>query len=384
MFHITYFTGELKLNCCRNLTTQSEHIRPLREMNATSLQYLRSRIETSVSKSCAKENECWIFTGARNNGYGMITVQKSSLYPKKSEYVHRISWIARHGRLPHTGMHISHTCGRRACFNPDHLEEKTATENQRDKLEQGTNNGRKSKLTAEQRDELYAAYDDARKQNLARGWRATLLDQFSGRFGVTITPSNLTDLVRVKNNGPRKREKSTKVDATVDDVRRAFVNALRKSTFETVRMPDGKTDVTCLVANYRQKRKYVIVTMRGQSSPYLHQVAAAVWHNNSVFYPSHVDEKKHEIDHVCQNPRCIAPHHLEYVRAGTNQQRVHRPVYEQLAARPQPRLLQCPLCTFSVDDDVLAFANHVSAEHVSAMPRSGTKRTRSGEPIQSN
>jgi hypothetical protein len=67
--------------------------------------------------------DCWLYTGSRKpNGYGQLT------YRGRTNGAHRVAYRVFVGPIPGT-MEVHHTCGRRACFNPAHLELMTHAEN---------------------------------------------------------------------------------------------------------------------------------------------------------------------------------------------------------------------------------------------------------------
>ena|SRR3990167_6127290 len=75
--------------------------------------------------------QCWIYTGGtsgrgRGGGYGRIW------YVGVTWAAHILSFVLHGGiRLPY--HHIAHKCHRRLCWNPDHLEQTTQSENEKAK-----------------------------------------------------------------------------------------------------------------------------------------------------------------------------------------------------------------------------------------------------------
>ena len=90
---------------------------------------LRSSLEVRFDAKVFKSDECWIWTGALNSkGYGLISDAG------KLHLAHRVSYERFVDAIP-AGLAIDHTCSRRRCVRPDHLDAVTTGENNRRALE---------------------------------------------------------------------------------------------------------------------------------------------------------------------------------------------------------------------------------------------------------
>ena len=102
------------------------------------------------------DSDCWFWAGhITQHGYGHVHIYQSS----EASYVHRISLERKLGREIDSDCHALHSCFQTPnCVNPDHLREGSRSENQIDRIKDGTSN---AKITAEQ---VIAIRSDKRKQ----------------------------------------------------------------------------------------------------------------------------------------------------------------------------------------------------------------------------
>lgn len=86
------------------------------------------RIKSNIN---IDKDGCWIWQtgtsgknlkGKTGRGYGRIAVDGTTMA------VHRVIFTNFYGIIPHK-KHIDHTCGKRLCCNPEHLEMVTHKEN---------------------------------------------------------------------------------------------------------------------------------------------------------------------------------------------------------------------------------------------------------------
>ncbi len=82
-------------------------------------------------------DECWLWTGYTQKGYGAITVSEDGkVKPKRT---HRIAWETFHGRKMADGMLACHSCDIRLCNNPHHIFEGSYEDNTQDMMKKGRN-----------------------------------------------------------------------------------------------------------------------------------------------------------------------------------------------------------------------------------------------------
>lgn len=84
------------------------------------------------AKTVVLDNDCWEFTGARNNmGYGVIRVDG-----RKNLLAHRVAYDLVVDDIP-DGMIVLHKCDNPACINPEHLKLGSMKDNSIDMTSKG-------------------------------------------------------------------------------------------------------------------------------------------------------------------------------------------------------------------------------------------------------
>ncbi|CAN5814747.1 HNH endonuclease [soil metagenome] len=88
------------------------------------------------------ETSCWLWTGATQNGYGVLNIEKQLI--RSNRFVYSLIF----GDIP-AGMFVCHRCDVRGCCRPSHLFLGTNTDNMRDAVQKGrTRQGEKHPLSA--------------------------------------------------------------------------------------------------------------------------------------------------------------------------------------------------------------------------------------------
>ncbi len=90
---------------------------------------IKKRFWKYVTKG-EEPDQCWIWHGADNKGYGKIKIGK------KTVLAHRVSYALHFGKLLNDKM-VCHTCDNTKCVNPRHLWLGNNRENQIDSFSKG-------------------------------------------------------------------------------------------------------------------------------------------------------------------------------------------------------------------------------------------------------
>lgn len=107
---------------------------------------------------------CWLWRGAiGTSGYGQIAIDG------RARTASRVAWEITKGEIP-AGLHVLHTCDRRACVRPDHLWLGSNAENVADKVAKG----RAARVMG---DRNGSRTRPERRPRGQRHWRATVSDR---------------------------------------------------------------------------------------------------------------------------------------------------------------------------------------------------------------
>ena len=79
---------------------------PIRNVRASDSERFWAKVD--------KSGDCWDWTGAAVNGYGVFRINGAT------RVAHRVSYGWRNGTIP-VGAEVDHMCFNRGCVNPDHL-----------------------------------------------------------------------------------------------------------------------------------------------------------------------------------------------------------------------------------------------------------------------
>jgi len=101
---------------------------------------IMEKIKNRFWSKVEKTTECWIWIGAKSNGYGVCSLNG------KTYFTHRLSWEWANNKSIPDGCIICHSCDNPSCVNPEHLRADSVQSNVNDRVERnrsakGKNNG---------------------------------------------------------------------------------------------------------------------------------------------------------------------------------------------------------------------------------------------------
>lgn len=109
-----------------------------------------SDLATRLSKYTEKSDGCWMWTGARSHGYGVIGIAG------RTHNAHRVAFEMRNGPVS-SALEVDHICRVRGCVRPDHLRAVTTAENQQNRSKQRNNTSGERGVIWLKRDRVYEA-----------------------------------------------------------------------------------------------------------------------------------------------------------------------------------------------------------------------------------
>lgn len=125
------FKCRLPTKYCSHRCQTIKRIKYLRKtIRSYSVIEKRELLKDRILKRISKVDECWIWNGCLNRGYGDMTFLGESIS------VHRAAYFAWKGKIP-SGKFICHKCDLPACCNPDHLFIGDAASNRKDAFDKG-------------------------------------------------------------------------------------------------------------------------------------------------------------------------------------------------------------------------------------------------------
>ncbi|MDX3068441.1 HNH endonuclease signature motif containing protein [Streptomyces sp. ND04-05B] len=68
-----------------------------------------------LAKRSVQQGDCWVWTGAQTDGYGVVWVEA------RTQLAHRVAYQELVGEVPES-LVLDHLCRTRACWNPSHLD----------------------------------------------------------------------------------------------------------------------------------------------------------------------------------------------------------------------------------------------------------------------
>lgn len=123
----------------------------LREVLIEVVRKGKTRFAARIQRNSVRDGDCLLWTGPVNNhGYPRMNVR--ALGKHMTLYVHRVMYVLSSGSDIPSGLEIDHSCYRRNCIEPKHLEPVTHAENMQRMMAR--------RLSAAEEQELYDAIEE--------------------------------------------------------------------------------------------------------------------------------------------------------------------------------------------------------------------------------
>lgn len=273
-------------------------------------------LESILTKTYTDDDGCMIWTGCtdKEEEYGVTSFRGSS------EKTHRVSYMIKiqseiipkyiNGEI----TNVMHTCGKSLCVNPSHMELGTVRQNVAHKVGHGTHQrGETSKRATITEATAQKILDSKRKrgeddyetqEQRAKRYGASIyvVQNIDRRqtWGHLIDSRNNTTSVRDKINARNREQLKLQKDITLTDDQYETAWATLKSKSTEVH----RNGWDCL--------EYTIAPMRGYGQFCFYNITkkAHIW---SCEIKNKRKREEGEVTmHLCNNPACVNPDHLEF------------------------------------------------------------------------
>ena len=266
-----------------------------------------------------EEESCLIWTGGVSGNYGVSSIKRVN------DGAHRISYRCKIGgaEIPRTvdGMasHVRHTCNNTLCVKKEHLELGSISENNyEDKIENGTLQRGEKSYMAKITEDLASKVKKSKFKKGEEGYETQ--KKRAARFGVNIHTVSSIDRgaswSHVKNRDgisdstskrrKLRREKNMKARSKKwgeeEYMKSREILYSRVELSSTCKKCDIPGDCWNYVGDYRGD--YGILTLLGRFF-YAHGLSCEIKTRRRR-------TKKEVVRHICGNPKCVNPDHIEY------------------------------------------------------------------------
>ncbi|CAN0354706.1 unnamed protein product [Scytosiphon promiscuus] len=265
-----------------------------------------------------RENECLLWTGCANKGYGQTTVYSKIMSAHRASYLIKTKGEPIPREIDGMTAHVRHLCGKSLCVNPDHLEIGTIVSNHQDKAVHGTSMvGQRShlaKITEEKATQIKTSKlceeEDGFESQAER----------AERFGVSLSIVRSIDSGKTwchvkdrfgnttNNDRLRKRKRETYSanqkqvwgDKDFEAAGEILYKRISKST------TDKRCDIPGDCWNFTgcTSHGYGQIQIMGKHRG-AHVMSCEIAIKRAI-------EPREVTRHLCGNKLCIAPHHLQF------------------------------------------------------------------------
>ncbi|CAM9293480.1 unnamed protein product, partial [Laminaria digitata] len=258
-------------------------------------------------KHTRRENDCLLWTGCTNKGYGQTTVYSKTMSAHRASYLIKTKGEPIPCEIDGMTAQVRHMCGKSLCVNPDHLDIGTIVSHHQDKAAHGTSMvGERSHLA--KRSEEKAAQINISKLHEEKEGFETQRER-AERFGVSLSTVRKIDSGKawchVKdrfgntiNNDPN--QKGVWNDKDFEAAGEILYKRISKSsTCKRCVIPGDCWNFTGSTAH-----GYGQIQIMGRHKG-AHVMSCEIATKRAI-KPGEVTR------HLCGNKLCIAPHHLVF------------------------------------------------------------------------